>query len=250
MRGKIAVSVVASLASLALPALGQEARGTVVAIHCLDPLPGAASRLEEGMKRHLDWHRRQKDTWTWVSWAVLTGPQTGRLCVGTFDHKWEDFDKPGVSPQADQADAQLNVMPFAAKHEATFWTRLDAVSRPAAEPTPMNAIVFFQVRFGRDDEFNSIVDEFNKAIEKTQMPWRYTWYALASGGDGGTYALVLPRKNFAAFNPAGKPFRDMLVDAYGKTAADALQARWRDVVAASRDELLMSRPDLGYSPAP
>lgn len=250
MRKSLAVSVVVSLSGLALPALGQEGRGTVVVIHCLDPQPGAGTRLEEGMKRHIDWHRRQKDSWTWATWTVMTGPESDRLCTGSFDHKWEDFDKPSVSPQADAADAALNLSPSTKKHEASFWARLDAISRPPAQPAAMSSVVFFQARFGMDDEFNSIIGEFHKAIEKTQMPWKYTWYALASGGDGGTYALVLPRNAFADFNPSGKPFAEMLVDAYGKRAADALLARWREVVASSRNELVRNRPDLSYTPTP
>jgi len=250
MRKTFAASVVVSLAGLALPAIGQEARGNIVAIHCADPLPGAMTRLEEGFKKHAAWHRAQKDTWTWASWIVMTGPDTDRLCTGTFDHKWEDFDKPFVSPQADRADAMINIAPFAAKHEATFWARLDKISRPPAEPAPMNAVVFFQVREGMGDEFTAIVAEYHQAIEKTQMPWRYTWYALVSGGDGGTYALVMPRNGFAAFNPTGKPFAEMLVEAYGKTAVDALEARWKEAVAGSRTQLLMGRPALGYTPPP
>jgi hypothetical protein len=250
MRKSVAVCAVVSFAGLAFPAIGEEARGTVVAIHCTDPQPGALTRLEEGFKKHAAWHRAQKDTWTWATWIVLTGPETDRLCTGTFDHKWEDFDKPFVSPQADRADALLNIAPAAKKHEATFWARLDALSRPPTEPTTMSSVVFFQVRVGMDEEFNSVVAEYHKAIEKTQMPWRYTWYALASGGDDGSYALVLPRNGFAGFNPTGKPFREMLVEAYGETAADALEARWREAVASSRHQLIMGRPDLGYSPNP
>lgn len=70
-----------------------------------------ASRAQRGaatMKKHVAWHRSQKDTWTWASWSIITGPETDRLCTGTFDHKWEDFDKPFVSAQADRADALLN----------------------------------------------------------------------------------------------------------------------------------------------
>jgi hypothetical protein len=250
MRKMLGVAVVVSLTGLGLPALAQEAKGTVVAIHCLDPLPGAGTRLEDGMKRHLDWHRRQKDAWRWATWMVMTGPDTGQLCTGSFDHKWEDFDKPGVPMAADAADAALNIMPSAAKHQASFWVRLDAPSRPAAQPAAMSSVVIFQVRLGMDEEFNALVGEFHKAIEKAQMPWRYTWYALASGGDGGSYALVLPRNTFADFNPSAKPFAEVLADAYGKRAADALQARWREVVAGSRNYLITARPDLSYTPTP
>jgi hypothetical protein len=100
-----------------------------------------------------------------------------------------------------------------------------------------------------EEKFNYLVGEFHKAIEKTNMPWNYEWYALVSGGNVGTYALVLPLTNFAAFNPTGKPFPEMLEEAYGKAGADALLAKWRKVVKSENSELSRNRPDLSYIPA-
>ena len=248
MRRTLSLSVVASLSLLALPAVGQEAGGNVTAIHCIEIQQGAEARFEEGWKKHMDWHRQQKDTWTWNTWMVTTGPDTGRLCAGSFNHKWEDFDKPVVTPQSDGANVLVTFGPFVKKHEATFWTTLSKVSRPAPEPAPMSSVIFYQVQFGMEEEFNSLIGEFHKAIEKTQMPWHYQWHALASGGEGGRYALVLPRANFASFNPSGKPFGEMLEEAYGKTAAAALLANWRKVVARTDSHLVQGRPDLSYVP--
>lgn len=250
MRGTISRLGVASLSLLVLPTVGRADGGDVVMIHCVDVQPGAQARFEEGVKRHMDWHRKQKDTWSWASWTVLTGPDAGRHCSGTFDHKWEDFDKPAVSMQADEADVMVSFGPFIQKHEASFWRRLTAVSRPAPEPAPMSSVVMFETRFGTEDEFNSLIGEFHEAIGKTQMPWKYQWYALASGGGGGTYALVLPRANFASFNPSGKPFNEMLQEAYGKTAATALLDRWHKVVERTENHLIKSRPDLSYMATP
>ena len=114
----------------------------------------------------------------------------------------------------------------------------------------MSSVIFFYVRFGMEDEFNYLIGEFHKAIEKTKMPWNYLWYARVTGGESGAYVLVLPRANFASFNPAGKPFDEMLEEAYGREAADALLARWRKVVKRSENHLTMSRPDLSYIPKP
>ena len=36
------------------------------------------------------------------------------------------------------------------------------------------------------------------------MPWNYWWFAVASGGEGGTFVLVLPQANFASLNPSGQ----------------------------------------------
>jgi len=249
MRRSLGLCAVLSVSVLGLPAAGQEGAGNVALIHCAD-VQGDQGRYEDGVKKHMDWHRKQKDTWSWVSWTTMTGRQSGRRCSGTFGHKWEDFDKPTVSMAADSADAGLNFGAFIANHEAAFWTRLADVSRPAAEPAPMESVVLFRTRFGTGPEFQSLIGEFHRAIEKTNMPWRYDWYALANGGESGTYALVLPLADFAAFAPSGKPLREMLTEAYGKTAADAILDRWNEVVTGTESQLIVFRPDLSYVPAP
>ncbi len=242
--------VLASLSLLALPAVGQEDGGNVAAVHCWDVQPGAEARFEEGLKKHIDWHRKQNDTWTWTAWTVMTGPNTGRYCAASFGHNWEDFDKPGAPPEPDMADMRATFLPFVKNQTSSFAVNLPKVSRPAAEPTPMSSVTFFSARFGMGDEFRYLIGEFHKAIEKTEMPWRYEWYAVASGGESGTYVLVQPRANFASFNPSGKPLDEMLEEAYGRKAADALLASWRDVVKGSENHLTQTRPDLSYTPEP
>jgi hypothetical protein len=250
MRRIISLPVMASLSLLALPAIGQDDAGNVVRIDCVDVQPGAQARFEDGVKKHMDWHRKQKDTWGWAVWTVLTGPQTGRFCAGTFGHKWEDFDKPAVSMEADDADVQVNIAPFISSHEATFWALLPDLSRPRTEQAPMSSVVFHQIRAGMGDEFRSVVKAYKTAIEKADMPWRWEWYVLANGGEGGRYALVLPRASFATFSPSGKTLDEVLDEAYGKTAADALRARWTEVVKSTETSLIQGRPDLSYMPNP
>ena len=132
----------------------------------------------------------------------------------------------------------------------SYWVALPKVSRPADEPPPMSSVIAFDVDFGMDAEFNYLIGEFHKAIQKTEMPLRYQWVALASGGDGGSYVLVQPHANFASFNPTGKPFPEMLEEAFGRKTADALLASWRKVVKGSRVVLNQGRPDLSYTPEP
>ena len=61
---------------------------------------------------------------------------------------------------------------------------------------------------------------------------------------------MLPRPNFASFNPSGKPFREMLEEAYGKTAANALLDKWHKVVERTENQLIEGRPDLSYTATP
>ncbi len=239
---------VLSLLLLSLPVVAQEDGGNVAEVFCDKIQPGKVKQYEEGLKKHVDWHRKQNDSWTWVAWEVITGEDTGTYCWGSFGHNWEDFDSPGVPPDADEANWQETGAPFVQSTEVSFWTNLPKVSRPAEGQAAMTSVIFVHTRYGTGEKFNYLVGEFHKAIEKTNMPWNYEWYALVSGGNVGTYALVLPRPNFAAFNPTGKPFPEMLEEAYGKAGADALLAKWRKVVKSENSELSRNRADLSYIP--
>ena len=239
---------VLSLLLLAVPVVAQDDGGNIVAVHCNKVQPGAGAKYEEGFKKHMDWHGEQNDPWTLLVWQVITGPDSGTYCTGSFGHNWEDFDNPGVPADANLADIAATFGPFVREHELTFWTNLPKVSRPAEGQAAMTSVIFFHTRYGTEEKFNHLIGEFHKAIEKTNMPWNYEWYALVSGGNEGTYAIVLPRPNFAAFNPTGKPFPKMLEEAYGKAGADALLAKWRKVVKSANSELSRNRPDLSYIP--
>lgn len=238
-----------SIVLLAVPLAAQEGGGNVAEVICEKIQPGKDKQYEEAVKKHMDWHGQQNDTWTWQAWQVITGEDTGMYCWGSFGHNWEDFDSPGVPLDAGKAHWQETGAEFVQSTETSFWTFLPKVSRPVEEQAAMYSVVFFHTRYGMDEKFNYLVGEFHKAIEKTNMPWKYGWYALANGGNEGTYALALPRSNFAAFNPTGKPFPEMLEEAYGKAGADALLAKWRKVVKSANNRIQQSRPDLGYMPA-
>ena len=240
---------VVSMLLLALPAVAQDDGGNIVAVHCNKAQPGAYSKYEEGMKKHMDWHREQNDPWTLLVWQVITGPDSGTYCTGSFGHNWKDFDNPRFSADANRANIEATFGPFIREYEATFWRALPDVSNPSEGQPAMSSVIFVHTRYGTAEKFNHLIGEVHKAIEKTNMPWNYEWYALVSGGNVGTYALVLPRPNFAAFNPTGKPFPEMLEEAYGKAGADALLAKWRKVVKSENTELSRNRPDLSYIPA-
>ena len=242
--------MVLGLATLAMPGAAQDDGGNVAVLHCIDVKGGMQGPFEEGMKKHMAWHKEKKDTWGWGVWNIISGPDSGRYCAGSPGHEWEDLDSPPVPHEEDSARAAADFGDYIAHHEMTLWTRMPDVSRPPDAPLPMSSVGFFYVEFGMDDEFNHLIGEFHKAILKTDMPWRYNWYSLASGGKGGTYALVLPMANFAGMNPSGKPFDEMLEEAYGRRTADALLEQWAKAVAGTRNHLTQSRPDLSYVPEP
>ena len=246
-RRRIFLSLVVVLL-VSLPVVAQESGGNVALVYCGPVHAGKVAQFEEAAKKHNDWHRSQGDDWAWPAWQIITGEDTGSYCWGTLGHAWEDFDNPKVSRAADGAHWISTAGQFQPSVEGSYWTLLPNVSKPSAEPEPMSSVLFFQARFGMEDAFGKLIGEFHNAIQKVNMPWNYEWYARVSGGEMGTFALVLPRANFAAFNPTGKTFPQVLEEAYGKAGAEALLAKWRKVVKSARERLTQGRPDLSYIP--
>src|SRR5258706_4122993 len=64
-----------------------------VADICFDvPKLGKIDDYDQGIKRHIAWRKAHHDTWTWQTWEVVTGKDTGSYITATFGHRWEDFD--------------------------------------------------------------------------------------------------------------------------------------------------------------
>ncbi len=113
-------------------ALAQDKDANIVRVYVMAPKPGMTKQFEEGRKRHMDWHRKQNDTWTWETWETLTGPDTGSyLSVTAPPHSWKDFDdweaKLGT---ADTADSQTNMGPSITGADNAFWMYMKDWSRP------------------------------------------------------------------------------------------------------------------------
>lgn len=247
------LAVLTGLASLLLPwiALAQEAPGLVGRVTTWTPKRGMERQFEDGVKKHNDFHKKQKDTWTIGVWEILAGPNTGRYYRGSFEHQWSDFDAEEKMGPADDADSAVNVNPFLEAGTTSFYVRLKDVSREPEDDKPalLSSLVWFDVRIGETDEFMELLRRFHEAIGKTKWPVQYGWYQLVSGGEIPSYVLVLPRKSWADFKPASKPFDEMLQEAFGKQEAKMLLDRLVKTLRAERSEILRFREDLSYIPA-
>lgn len=249
MRRATIYLVAVSLLLLALPAATQMGEGNIVKVYFTKAKPGAEKAFEEGLKKHMAWHKAQKDTWAWMAWQTITGEGNGMYGIGSFGHSWEDFDKDVSLQEGHAADVEANLAPNMASLTPTFWAFLKDVSRPAESEAPMSEVITFELQYGKVPEFNYLIKKFTDAIVKTQWAINYEWYALVNGGEVPTYVLVIPRANFAAFKQPEKPFPVMLEEAYGRQEAEALLERLNKCVKEEETELIRSRPDLSYNPA-
>jgi hypothetical protein len=240
-------------AALALPAaasLAADQPGTVGRVFVTAARPGMTAQYEAGRKKHMDWHRKQNDTWTWLVWQVETGPNAGSYVSGTFGHQWKDLDdwekKLG---EGDTADGAVNMVPFSQGGSNGIYTFMPDVSRPSATPPPMSQVLHYHLKMGAEQEFKNAMKRIHEAIGKAGLPWNYGWYELVDGGDHPSFVLTIALGGWADLAPSETPFAAMLAKAHGEfEAGEILKAVDRSVKSV-RSEVLRFRPDLSYLPA-
>ena len=101
----------ASLLLLSAQAFAGPAAGPYARMVVIEPKPGQGAAFEQGYQRHLEWHRKAGDSWTWHGWSFVLGERIGQFMDGTFGHAAANFDAP-VQPAGDAADNAVNVVPI------------------------------------------------------------------------------------------------------------------------------------------
>jgi hypothetical protein len=248
---KLAAAVCA-VGFLAAGAVAQDKPGTIAALEFQTPKNGMVKQYEEGRKAKVEWHKQQKDKNALLVSEILTGENMGTYVVGRFGMHWADMDKPSVTDAADLEEYKKAVGIYVDKLTSSYYESLPKLSNPSPD---MNAkylsVVTFHIRYGKGDDFLSALAKVHEANQKLNVPTHYSWYHLVNGGPGGTYVLVTDHANWASFedDPAIKPLRDRLREAFGEQEATSVIERLNAAVESTYSDLIQPRPDLSYIPA-
>jgi hypothetical protein len=245
----IAVAVLFAL-SLAVPALAQST-GDVAIINTHNPKSGSGEKYEAARKKHMAWHKAQKDPWTWYTWEVVSGEATGSYYTASFGHSWKDFDAQEKFEKADNADFDKGIGPTLGRSFTSYYVRRADLSLSAPSATPPSAysvLTFFLLKPEGVNDFLETVKKINDGIKKTNYHQQgaSTFYQLVNGGEGPMYVLSGGRESWAAFAPNEKTLDQMMEDAYGKEQGAAILAKGRNAIRSSRTETIKYRPDLSY----
>jgi hypothetical protein len=249
---KIAIGLLAALVlGLAPAGFAQGTDVNVGWVYFSTPKPGMVKQLEEGRKKHMEFHRKQGDSWTWLVWEIMTGESTGAYLSTTFGHSWKDLDgwetKMG---SADTADGQTNLSPYVSSQTASLWMVLKDSSHSATTEVPkMQQVNHFLLKPGTESDFNDAIRKINDAINKTDWPIHYTWYALQDGGEGPHYVLTINLNGWADLAEPTPSFDSMLEKAVGKHDASGLIHSFDGSVKREWTETIRLRPELSYMPA-
>jgi hypothetical protein len=224
--------------------------GDICRIYFVKPKPGMDQQLEAGRKKHMQFHKSRNDSWTWSTYLVETGMNTGTYVTSTCGHQWADFDDwEKRLGQADTADANANMGPHQGEAWNSFYRyRADLSLGSPGQPLPLSAVYIYKLKFGKSDDFAAAVKKINDALQKANWPYKGAWLQLVNGGEAPMFVLVSERKGWADFAMPPKSLQQIVEEAYGKDQADAL---WKSVdacVAQAFSEAASYRPDLSYVP--
>jgi len=217
------------------------------------PKPGSASQLEQARQKHMQFHKRQNDTWAWNTWVIETGEDTGVYVTSTCGHAWKDFDDwEKRLGKADSADAAAGMGPFEQSSSNGFYVyRPDmSLAAPSNPPTPVTAVTIFVLHPQTQNAFEDAIKKITAAISKQpDFPKTSGWLQLVNGGEGPTYVLLTQRQGWADFAPPAKSLAEILTEAYGKEGADAIYKTLRESTARQFTQTAIYRADLSYVPA-
>jgi hypothetical protein len=188
-RTRMLLLLTLSFASVRLSDAQTQQNGNVARLVLWQAKPGMSRDLEEGYKRHLEWHRKNGDLWTWYGWTIISGDRFGYFVDGTFFHAWTDLDSP-VSPAADAADNIVNVFPYGEVRSAAIYEAIPGLTNLAPQQlsSPLLTFCYFDVPPGQAAEFESL---FGDELRNTQ--WSTVKHALLRPANGVTeYLLLLP----------------------------------------------------------
>jgi len=235
-------------------AINAQNANNVCRIFFQTPKPGMTQQFEAARKKHNAFHGSQKDTWTWNTFAIQTGDNTGTYVTSTCGHAWKDFDDwEAKMGKVDAADAAASIGPTVQGGRNGFNVyRADMSLAPsmANPPSPLTAVTIYVLHPGTAPDFIAAVKKINDALSK-QADWPKTsgWLQLMNGGEVPTFVLLNQRKNWADFAPLPKTVIDVVTETYGKEASDEIQKTIRDSTAHILTEAATYREDLSYVPA-
>jgi hypothetical protein len=249
MRSPVAFLV--GLVVAATPVFAQQPPAeTITQVIRQKPKPGMEAQYEAGRKKHMAWHKAQKDPWVWTVYEITSGPDTGGYLVTSGNHSWADIDTwMGKHGAGDTADSAASVAPNSASAQVSYWAQMNDISRlpPADQRAPMLTLTVYYTKPGHDAAFTAAVGKLQKLLTAEKFPLHGVWYRLANGGDMPAYAVVTPRVNYAAMAPTPS-LMAVVTKQLGEAEAQKLSDEFFSHVTRVTSELLQRRDDLGYLP--
>ncbi len=171
----------------------QTGHGPFARIVLLRAREGMSAHFEAGYRRHLEWHRSNRDPWLWYGWTVVFGERVDWFMDGTFGRSAGSLDS-AIAPAADGQDVDTNVAPYAEFMSNAVYEFLPDVSKGSAEPSPspLLELVTYDLEPGAGAAFEQALRRQNAEGSEGQ------WFRLVAGGPAPRYICLRPHQNLAS----------------------------------------------------
>jgi hypothetical protein len=172
----------------------QTGRGPYARIAILRPLDGHTVDFEAGYIRHLEWHRKARDSWVWYGWSVTFSERQRWFIYASFGHSAASLDSP-VDPAEDERDNILNVAPHVEYRGNSLYEYLPGLSRGTGEPQPTARLEFTTVELvpGAAKAFEAALSASQSALQGETL-----WYRMVAGAAAPRYVRLRPRASLSA----------------------------------------------------
>ena len=243
--GFLVISSLGWVLLLALPSLAQEIE-EVARLYYIKPKSGMELQFEEAYKQHLDWLGQHGDRREWLTWQIETGERFGQYVVGTFRHRWEDFDARSELEVEERAAFSATVSPYIESVTSSFSLFRGDISRPSyfVAEALFREVLHFRLNIGRESDFYHVQRKIHEAIEKTDWPVGYGWHTLVSGGETPEFTLMLLRRDWADFKRPESSLEEILEKVYGREETSSLLRQLAQSVRHVHSEIWRLRRDL------
>ena len=229
---------------------GQLEAQNVAQTWTLVPASGSAAAFESALKDHMEWRRANGETFSWIMYQVVTGPNQGQYVARSGDHEWSDFDDydAGFGPEGG-VNYQATVGPLTASASMTISvvdTTKVHLPEDAADFDLFNLfnVVTWTLKPGGGRAFNEAVDKYHAAITEADAPLYYVFVNPVAGTTGPSITGVFFEKNWAGFAPSDPTIADIMTAKYGEDGFEAIQEQLSSAMVSSESQILRIRRDL------
>jgi hypothetical protein len=202
------------------------------------PKAGAAQQFETGYKKHLTWHKANRDPWGWYGWFITPGPRSGQFVDATVDHAWSDFDHP-LKPAEDRADNELHVYPYAHLQTVVKVACLKDLSSGDNNSLRTKFLRMITLRVTDINTGIQLIRQLKGSWPSATPLRHFLVYKVVDGGDMHQLILLMGLNSFEEYGNS-EQLQELLA-----TAETALKVK---AITAITSETLVYRADMSLFP--
>ncbi|MFV1988871.1 MAG: hypothetical protein ACC682_16485 [Gemmatimonadota bacterium] len=228
-------------------ATGRLEAQNIAQVWTLKPVAGSGAAFESAFRDHIEWRKANGETWNWITYEVVTGPNQGDFVVRSGAHMWADFDEydAGFGPKGGLAFG-ATVLPLTASASMTI-TATDATKRRLPDDMAeynLFSVVTWNLKPGGGRAFNEAVDKYHEAITEADADAYYAFATPFAGATGPSITGVFFEKNWAGFAADDPTMEEMMTEKYGEDGFAEIVEQLNSSIVSSESQVIRVRWDL------